>query len=128
MRREDWQERLHEYVESMRDVPFDWAANDCARFTAGAVEAVTGTKFWDAPYTTAAEAARYMENHDPREVLDALFDRVPAAQARRGDVVLVRNDDRDVLGVCTGQWSASPGPDGIVLHPTLGATLAWRVD
>lgn len=128
MRRDDWPERLNEYVRAKRDVPFDWATHCCARFAAGAVEAVTGISYWDAPYTTAAEAARYMLKHDPRDVLDTLFTRVHVSSAQRGDVVLLRHEERDTLGVCTGQYSAFPGTDGTVLVPTLSATLAWRVD
>jgi hypothetical protein len=40
-RREDWPERLHEFLEAARSRPFQWGETDCCLFVCDAVLAIT---------------------------------------------------------------------------------------
>jgi hypothetical protein len=41
----DWPEQLAAFIEARRDMPFDWAVNDCCVLAADAVLAMTGRDF-----------------------------------------------------------------------------------
>jgi hypothetical protein len=131
-RRDDWPERLHGYVEAMRDVPFDWAANDCARFTAGAVEAMTGDnpmRVFD--YTNRLGAERLIRSAG---TLDALVNRVlgepiHSAMAGRGDVVIADLEEGPTVGICLGEQCAFvTDPVGITFRSRAVIRSAWRVE
>lgn len=129
MRREDWPERLAAFLDARRYTPFDWALNNCASFTADAVEAMTGDRPLIPEYASERAAARLLATRGLRDrVNDAMAPEIGAAFARRGDVVMFRNDDdRETLGVCEGAYIAAPGADGLVLLPMSRAVAAWRV-
>lgn len=126
----DWPERLAEYLDGRRDVPFAWGKNDCATFAAGAVEAITGEPL-DIPHVDSATAyAHFERDHGPLDAIvdDTLGKRLPSpAFAQRGDVVLVKLDGRDSLGVCIGAEAAAPAADGMLTVPMSTAAAAWRV-
>jgi hypothetical protein len=100
----DWEDRLTAYIQTIADTPFEWGWNDCLMFVAGAIDAVTGQDPADehrGQYRSQTGAVRYLKKlgfDSPEACLDALFERVPAAFARRGDVVLAE----DCAGLCMG--------------------------
>lgn len=129
MRREDWPERLAEYVESARAQPFAWGTHDCATFAAGAVEAVTGTRP-QIPVVTSAQAFSHLvRDHGDLEHMtsDQMGPSAAPASARRGDLVLVALDGRQCLAVCLGASAAAPGESGLVMVPMHAAIAAWAV-
>lgn len=133
----DWPERLHAYLQRHAATPFAWGMHDCARFAAGAVQAITAHDVLPADWRTRADAVT---------VLRALGGLVPAVDAAlprlarvglawRGDVVLVQTPAlqgapgarRRFLAVVDGGRWWSPGPDGLVLGPMSHAVQAWEV-
>lgn len=128
MRREDWPERLFEYLDAQRDVPFSWATHSCAGFAAGAVEAMTGEAVDLPTVTSARAAAELLAVRSLRDrVGDAFGPEIMPAFARRGDLVLVEIDGRESVAMCIGSDAAGPGPSGLVLVPMSSAIAAWRV-
>lgn len=129
MRLQDWPERLADYVELRRDVPFSWGGNDCSTFAAGAVEAMTGA----APSVPTAESAQqYAQLLQASGSLlalttETLGEPIHPAYAQRGDVMLIVIDERETLGVCLGASIAAPGAAGLMTVPIDTATAAWRV-
>jgi hypothetical protein len=128
MRRlQDWPERLSDYIEQCRDRPFEWCVHDCATMALGAVEAMTGQRLMETPYSDARGAAAYMASPGIAATVDGLLEAEPTAFAQRGDVVLLLIDGRQTLGVCIGGEAAAPGEAGLVTVPMRLATAAWRV-
>jgi cell wall-associated NlpC family hydrolase len=144
-RREDWPERLAEYLRSKRGQPFVWGANDCALLTCGAVLAMTEVDLaadFRGKYTDAASATKVMlqvcggnlEKLAEKIAADRGFQEVKPALARRGDVVLfdVRDDEAvqgPALGVVAlnGHTAHSTGPGGAVVVPIKAWRRAWRI-
>jgi hypothetical protein len=136
IRHSDWQDRLSNYLDNAREKRFAYGKHDCASFTAGAVKALTGVDVYEdfaGSYASKREAAKALREKGAgtllRTVTAKLGKRLPAAQARKGDIVL---RDRSTLGVCVGRWSVFVGnPQGgsetFVYLPTIELKACWRV-
>lgn len=126
MRRQDWPERLAEYLEAAHARPFRYGAHDCGTFAAGAVEAVTGVNpIADLTYDRKGAIA-IMEGGLHAFAAERLGPEIRAAFAQRGDVVGFIWQGRETLGVCAGTHIAAPGPDGLLYVPMSTAVKAWR--
>ena len=105
-RRGDWQARWGAYMRARADLPFAWGSNDCCLFAAGSVEALTGIECASrfGRYDSAMGAARKVEQFGGLMGLATavLGPHCPPVMAAVGDVVLVENAGRDLLGVCNG--------------------------
>lgn len=131
MRVRDWQARFASFIAARRGMPFAWGANDCCLFAAGAVDALTG----EDParelrgYTTALEAARLIEACGglAQIATDALGASVDPSFAAVGDVVLMDNAGRQLLGVCNGGTVLAPGEERMVVLGMDAARAAWKV-
>lgn len=110
----DWEARLAAYLESLRMRPFQWGRHDCCTFSAGAVEAMTGTDpmpEFRGRYSTAIGSARALRRFgagDLAATMDQKFMRLPASLARRGDIVMTAG----LLGVCLGGILVAVGREG----------------
>jgi hypothetical protein len=137
MRYPDWEVRLAEYLEPLRDQPFQWGVNDCAIFAAGAVKAMTGTDPMRGlrGYRSDAAAERTLRERGQGTLirtLNAMFERVPVGMAHRGDLVLVEG----ALGIAMGDVAFQVGQhgthEGLIRQPRVVAGVsnwkkAWRV-
>ena len=128
---EDWPTRLNAAIDAARARPFDWERHNCATFAADCVEAITGVALHarfaglHADMRTAVRNSEQLEN----EVAIVLSDcaRVLPGYAQRGDVVLVRNGGRVLLGICCGVSVAAVGEKGVEFMVMREALCAWRV-
>lgn len=100
----DWEERLGVYVSSVRERPFHYGEHDCILFSAGAVEAQTGTDIaadYRGKYSDKAGAAAILKQVGKGTLLrtlDATLERRKPSRARRGDLVWFEAS----VGVCIG--------------------------
>lgn len=131
MRLPDWQLRLAEFGQARASMPFAWGTNDCCTFAADAVSAMAGRDLRkDFPaYDGALGAARAIEEGGG---LQRLAEQLLGASespkmAGVGDVVLVLNAGREVLGICNGTSVAAPGERGMVMLGMDSAIAAWRI-
>lgn len=135
-RKPDWEARLAAYLEPLRAREFTWGSHDCCTFTAGAVEAMTGTdpmpEFRGA-YRSAASASRALRQigaGDLPRTLGGKFRRVAPNLAQRGDIVM----HDGLLGICLGPVVVAVGREdereGLVLFARADwiEPLAWRVE
>lgn len=134
MRREGWESRLVEIVESARSKPYDLGTHDCFRVACLVVDALTGVNRWPglSGYKTKRQAkARLAKRGKTFEDAGDWFfcsDRVDVRMARRGDICAVQTVDGEKhLGVCLGAAVALLAPDGLTYTPTLNGLCAWRV-
>ena len=131
----DWPERLAAFIEVRREVPFDWAVNDCCVLAADAVLAMTGRDFlaeYRGRYATEEQAEALMGEGGitaflPRVMAAFGAVAVPPAEAQRGDVALIGLENQLVCGVVTGPHIAAPGARGLAFVPLRRATMAWGV-
>lgn len=131
----DWPERLAAYLAAMRPHRFAWGANDCARFAAGAVHAITGQQPTALQWQSPADAARLLRRLGPlADAVGQVLPELPSpALAQRGDVVLVRAPVHE--GRAMRQWVAvadglcwwSPSVTGLASGSMLLVQRAWGV-
>ena len=130
----NWEERLAMYIETIRDVPFQWHVNDCVTLAAGAVEAVAGFD------PMAHHRDSYKDERSGKLLiareggLAALvmacgcFTAVDPAFASRGDVVLVIDEQgEDSLRVCVGEDFVGPGPEGLSFSDNCKKIKAFKL-
>jgi hypothetical protein len=128
----NWPRQLQQTLQAAREAAFLWGESDCCLFAADCCVAICGVDpaaEYRGRYQTAVGAKRVLANtHGSLEAAwDACFERVPVAQAMRGDVVLFEAP----LGRCVGVvWSG-----GIWCVTEEGAArakaeplIAWRVE
>lgn len=128
----DWPARLSDFIESRRQRDFLWGERDCCLFACDAVQVVTGhdpAKRWRGLYASEKGARRLLRDNGGVIGLAIIAFGAPvsAANAGRGDVVLIDTPDGEALGVCLGSVSAAQGKAGIVFNPISAAKAAWRV-
>lgn len=142
-----WTESLSIYLDRVRDEQFKWGSWDCALFAAGAIKAQTGTDITEGfkeAYGSWREAAAWLKANNYRSFAEAVTDRlgkpVHASQAGRGDIVMRRVGNGNVLGVCVGKHAWFLGEEvtnyingepiiqaGLVSWPTLLCDQAWKI-
>ncbi|MNL18359.1 hypothetical protein D3C87_1395020 [compost metagenome] len=131
MRVADWQDRFSAYARERAALPFAWGSNDCCTFAAGAVEALTGVNPMAdvAPYDSEMAAARLILRAGDLRTLASQFLGAPVLplMAAIGDVVLLTNEGRELLGICNGVNALAPGPSGVVALEMTAATAAWKI-
>lgn len=125
----DWPHLLAAYIDATRSLVFAWGVHDCCTFAAGAVLAVTGRAVPLPAWSGRREAVFTLRRLGGlRAATTAQLGPVQApALARRGDVVLLRQRGRSLLGVCLGHVWAAPGAGGLAFGPMDEALAAWKV-
>lgn len=133
----DWPERLDAVVAAARERPFAWGSFDCALFAADGIAAVTGVDpaaAWRGAYADETGVERLLHEQGGLIALASRiarrhgWPRVPAARLGRGDVALVRLEDRTAaLAVCLGAAFTMPGPCGLVSVARCRARFGWRI-
>lgn len=109
-RLEDWPERMARALMDARTRSFEWAAYDCAVFSASIIEAMTGEDLlapFKGQYNDAASAQAVLKaagHHSLYHYLVATFGTpIGALAARRGDVALGQGEDGPALGIVCGK-------------------------
>lgn len=155
-RKQGWEARLAESIESARPKRYVLGQHDCLRVALGAVEALTGIDMWSrfaGKYASRREALRliadrarwdefYGDALEPERVREArekcgsifevvfslLFESLPEDMrlARKGDIVKYV-DREEHLGVCLGAHVAVLKDDGLAFIPRSKCSLCWRI-
>ena len=143
MRVPNWDIKLAEHINSVRDYPFMWGENDCLTFVNKCVEVIRGDSFaddWLGDYTTAQGAFRkyrkllYTQEYDT--VIDMLDDRLERFDGRfpvRGSVV-GRPVDQTIgimpvmLGMVISDLGAFVSEEGMIFSTLDENDLFWSVN
>lgn len=129
----DWPQRLAAYLASRQFTPFLWGSNDCCRFAADGVQAITGHDYMASlrsQYATPLQASRLLKKQDGLLQLTCkqIGQPLPSPlMASRGDVVLFDTPAGTALGLCVGAQIASAGISGTVFCSMTAALAAWGV-
>lgn len=123
-----------DYLRGARGRVYSYGEWDCGIFVAGAVEAMTGDdpgKAFRGQYKDAKGAAAALKKHGKGtliKTLDGMFERIPKAQAKRGDIAMVGT----AIGVVAGGEALFVGQEGeregLVSFPRAEWSRAWAVD
>lgn len=144
---EHWEFQLSNCLDLARCESFKWGQRDCATFANSAVLAVTGQDVLAdiAPvYDSWRTAAKWLIDNGYRSFHEAICDRLGQsehpAMARRGDIVMRRQGNTHILGVCVGQYAWFLGDEiigfvegkpvtqpSLVHWPTLDCFCCWRL-
>lgn len=131
MKLPDWEARLSALVTQAHARPFAWGVHDCCLWASDCVLAQTGMDPADGLRGTYATAAQALALVDELGGMPAIGDRtgapIPALMALHGDIGLVRNGGREMLGLCNGTHWLIVGPAGLLVAPLSEAAQAWRV-
>lgn len=132
MRRQDWPEKLDEYLT--RPHVFDWVNCNCALFAFDAVLEMTGHDF--AKEFRSVKTKRGMLVKFKRiyggKVTDCAVKElglpISLKMAKRGDVIAVKIKDGSALGICLGSSSIFISEDeGEIRIPTMKCMVAWSI-
>lgn len=128
---EAWHLQLDAFMALRGRTPFNWGEHDCCLFAADAVQAMTGVDHatdWRGKYHTEAQAAVVLEQLGGLEKCGAMAGpEIPPLTVRAGDVGLVSDGQRELLGVCVGANWMVPAKYGLAALPLTAARKAWRV-
>lgn len=132
MRYEDWPERLNDYLSKPH--AFDWETCNCALFAADAVIAMTGhdfAKVYRGPKTKRGMISRMLRVSGGDVVTTAIKEGGNPKQpsmAKRGDVVSIKYNGMNILGICNGGSSFFISEnEGLIIIPTLKCSNAWEI-
>jgi hypothetical protein len=141
-RREDWAERLSEYLSAHRAARFGYGAGlDCGVFAADVVAVLSGTDPAEdlrGSYSSRKTAFAAIRRLCGRASMEAAattlaarygFAETPVAFAQRGDVVQIDTGSKARLGIVAmhGTELLTPGKDGLLTLPRAKAVRAWRI-
>jgi hypothetical protein len=137
-----WQRQFHVFLLERSTTPFAWGANDCALFSADAIQSFTGQDIADdfrGKYTTQIGAFKTVKSiTGGSTVADAalycatkhgLTEHTHSLMAKRGDLVLVDNGGELIAGVVhlNGYNVVSVNEKGIVRLPITAIKRSWSV-
>lgn len=151
--REDWPEKLNDYIDALRARPFTWDStddfgNDCCMMVDSGVFAMTGDRFLDhmrgytdAPGAYAKLLSTYGGGVDVMIAAIAVeqgWAEVSVNHAHRGAVMLVDpqycgGDPRfgGALGLCVGPWALvltdRPVPDHLAAIERTCCLRSWNI-
>lgn len=128
-----WEAALHDYLAALDGAVFAWGTLDCALFSAGAVQVMTGhdpAAAFRGRYSTAGGATRALSRYGAgtlEATIASQFGEIQIGFARRGDAVLVG----DTVGICVGADAVFIGEDngvaGLVRFPRAIWQRAWAI-
>ena len=121
IRRDDWPQRLNEYLTACRDKKFQLGKFDCAKFAFGAIKSMTGQDLIPAKYSTKKEALKLMAEKPMTEWLTEVLEPCHPAKAQRGDIGVYEN----ACGVVIGRYTVFCGNEWQIV-PTLKLEAAFR--
>lgn len=132
MRKETWDIDLMNFIKSRESSLFEWGVNDCVLFAAGCAQAMTGADLSEKyrGYTTEMGAALIIGRAGGlRELVSSnVGPEISPKIARRGDWVLIEENEIQSLGVCMGSIVIAVSRyHGIVRRPMPEAITAWRI-
>lgn len=135
MRRADWRERFRDAIDTASLVSFRYGQHDCCLFVAYVLDQMCDTNY----VKQVKDAYGYVDELSAIDVLtsngglhklvcDWLGPPVPRAQARSGDVVLLRLGDQVALGIVENHCALAAAKTGVESVPMKHVVAAWRID
>ena len=132
VRFQNWPERLNDFLSE--DHIFNWATCNCVLFSSDAVFSITGVDYakkYRALKTKKGILSKFQKEFKGDITLAAtlnLGEPISVRMATRGDVVSIKLEAGQALGICNGANSVFLSEhDGIIRLPTLDCDKAWKI-
>lgn len=131
-----WEARLAGVLDAAAERPYVLGSYDCLRVACEVVAALTGVDHWQrfaGRYASRREALREIRAFGDSfgEAVSAVLQIDPTDKllARRGDLVLYRDEAGDHIGICVGERVFVTGPEGLVTVPVVDRRVlaAWAI-
>jgi hypothetical protein len=137
----DWDIRLANYVDSVRDRGFDWSGFDCLVFANGAAQAQLDQGVfddWIGDYNCYKSAYKHykklLKRHNEKSIITAIdgrLNRVDRLMPMRGNIVARGHSDLSVVGVALGvavsDLIAFVGNNGLIFCKIEANDIFWSV-
>jgi hypothetical protein len=144
---QNWELKLHSFIERRKNTPMTWGKSDCASFAVDAVKEIIENPHSFNPmqsfkgrYRSPRGAYRLLKKYSGGGLLDTCriildlegFSLKSAKFAQRGDFALVEVDTviggiREVLGVVVDGKVVTQGKDGLVFVGLDKARAVWAI-
>lgn len=129
----DWQPRLIAYLRESVLRPFEDGVHDCALFSAGGCEAMTGQDYaapYRGRYTTVRGGLRILRRDGFRDHVALAAAHLPEqhiSRAAPGDLAVIRSEDGDALGIVQGEGVYILSRDGLAVAPLMAAHTSFKI-
>ena len=137
----DWDIRLADYIESVRNRPFEWGKFDCLIFANEAVRVQTGKGFandwmgrYDSPQSCYKHALGLLKANrwdNIVEAIDTRLTRLDSLMPHRGNIIGRQREDMSVtwisLGVAVSDQVAFLGHNGIEFSAPQEEDIFWLI-
>lgn len=123
---------LQQYLDTVRNRPYEWGVHDCAMFAANAVDNMRGTSYGLKVQEFGATSARaYRALLRGGRTLESMASEVlgepVVKKIEKGDVVLIGKGRRAALGIADPPLAYAAGNVGFVPVPLHTITRVWRI-
>lgn len=136
----DWDLRLNNEIESLRNAPFSWKTHHCVGFVGRCVHAMTGVNILEGvvlEHKTKAGTIRAVNQYAGGYIEEAAskiaekfnIPDIDVPFAKRGDVCLLKVPVGQVVGIIdlSGRRVVGPDFEGLGSYPVSEATRAWQI-
>lgn len=126
----DWASRMYGQIRAHKDRPFSWGENDCCRFVARVIDAMTDSQIEAALadiYSDEAGALRFIASHGGLQGAMSAFLGEPSGRATRGDAVMFEGGHGEAAGICIGARIVAVGPQGLHYVPRSEILVSWKL-
>lgn len=130
IRKEGWESRLIDVIESVRSKRFKWGKHDCSLLSLLCIDAMCQSNTiadWQGKYRNESEAYELLESKGGYDRVYQGYGLQPIdiGYAMRGDIAYLGGEK--AIGVVIGEYVATTGLHSLEFVPIIHAKNAWRV-
>lgn len=132
----NWQSMFDSFIEN-NDFPFEWGKNDCCKFSNAIIKQITGKDLipeelkWHDEESAMKAIASYggdLETSIEKACEAKGVGEIDKAFMTCGDLVVYKQNDSHLVGICNGFGILTPTDDGINVVENEMACRVWRFD
>ncbi len=132
----NWQAMFDSFVEN-NNFPFEWGKNDCCKFSNALIKQITGKDLipkklkWHDEESAMKAIASYggdIETSIEKACNEKGVGEIDKAFMTCGDLVVYKQNDSLLVGMCNGFGILTPTDDGINVVANSLALRVWRFD
>jgi len=132
----NWQSMFDSFVEN-NDFPFEWGKNDCCKFSNAIIKQITGQDLipeelkWHDEESAMKAIASYggdLETSIEKACEAKGVGEIDKAFMTCGDLVVYKQNDSHLVGMCNGFGILTPADNGINVLENSLALRVWRFD
>jgi len=132
----NWQSMFDSFVEN-NDFPFEWGKNDCCKFSNAIIKQITGQDLipeelkWHDEESAMKAIASYggdLETSIEKACEAKGVGEIDKAFMTCGDLVVYKQNDSHLVGMCNGFGILTPTDNGINVLENSLALRVWRFD